>query len=61
MDEPGSSLDKENRKIVYKLINHLINDNNTIVIVSYDPEIIKMSSRLIIFDKGSIIKNERYN
>ena len=47
LDEPTSALDKEMKKDVLKLINDLVKENMTLIIVSHEEEFIKKVSNKI--------------
>lgn len=46
-DEPTGSLDKENKEVVFSLLKKLQTMGKTIVVVSHDPDLIKIADRTI--------------
>ena len=60
MDEPTSSLDNEIKKKVIKLIDEISKTKN-ILIITHDLELLDNLDRIIVLDKGNIIKNENVN
>ena len=60
MDEPTSSLDNEIKKKVIKLIDEISKTKN-ILIITHDLDLLDNLDRIIVLDKGNIIKNENVN
>ncbi len=55
-DEPTGSLDIENRNIMLKLLSDEVTKGKTVIIVTHDPFIRKISDYVIELDgKGSIV------
>ena len=55
-DEPTGNLDKKNGEIVFDLFRSLSNDfNQTLLIVTHDPEFAKSTDRVIEMEDGRII------
>lgn len=46
-DEPTGSLDEENKKIVFSLLKQLQKMGKTVIVVSHDPDLIKIADRVI--------------
>jgi len=55
LDEPTGSLDFENRNIFWELINHLKNDNLTIIAVTHDESITKKADYIHKLDYGIMV------
>ena len=55
LDEPTSSLDSINRKIIYKMIKGMKKLKKTIIISTHDPELINIGHKIITLQKGKII------
>ena len=52
LDEPTSALDKEMKDSVLKLINELVDEDMTLIVVSHEDEFInKVSDRIFSFNK----------
>ena len=60
LDEPTSSLDSVNKIKVIKLIVEL-GKTKTILLITHDEDLIKYCDRLIVLNKGKIIKDENIN
>jgi len=60
MDEPTSSLDNEVKTKIIKLIDEISKSKN-ILIITHDLDLLDNLDRIIILDKGNIIKNEIIN
>lgn len=60
MDEPTSSLDSEVKTKIIKLIDEISKSKN-ILIITHDLDLLDNLDRIIILDKGNIIKNEIIN
>ena len=58
LDEPTSSLDKKSKMSVLRMIEELAK-TRTIVLISHDNSLLKYCSRLVVLNKGKIIKNEQ--
>jgi AMINO ACID PERMEASE ATP-BINDING PROTEIN len=61
LDEPTSALDKEMKNSVLKLINELIDEDMTLIVVSHEDEFVnKVSDRIFSFNKNTLLekKNE---
>ncbi|VVU95650.1 ABC transporter [seawater metagenome] len=54
LDEPTSSLDKDNRRIVHNLIISLKKIKKTLIIATHDNELIELGDHIITFDDGRI-------
>ncbi len=57
LDEPTSSLDKESKKKIMLLIDELSKRRN-VILITHDKDIINNMNRLIILNKGKIIKDK---
>ena len=56
-DEPTGNLDKKNSEIVFDIFNQLTTEfNQTMLIVTHDPEFAEKSRRIIEMEDGKIIK-----
>ena len=58
LDEPTSSLDKDNKKIVIELIKR-ISKNKTLIIITHDMSLLKYVDRVIKLDKGKLISDKQ--
>jgi len=58
LDEPTSSLDPNSKQQIKKLIN-LLGKNRTLILITHDDDLVEGMDRLIRFDKGKIIHDER--
>lgn len=54
LDEPTSSLDESNKKIVMEFINNA-SKNKTLILITHDTDLLKLVDRTIKLDKGAII------
>ena len=54
LDEPTSSLDESNKKIVMEFINNA-SKNKTLILITHDNDLLKLVDRTIKLDKGAII------
>jgi ABC-type multidrug transport system fused ATPase/permease subunit len=57
LDEPTSSLDESNKKIVMDFIYNASKDK-TLILITHDNEILNLVDRIIKLDKGTIINNK---
>ncbi len=57
LDEPTSSLDEKNRKIIYNMIKIMKKLNKTLIISTHDNELVNISDRIITLENGEIIDN----
>jgi putative ABC transport system ATP-binding protein len=53
-DEPTGNLDQKNGEIVLNLIKQLHKDGHTIILITHDPDIAKLGSRIIKLIDGKI-------
>ncbi|MFX1365625.1 MAG: ABC transporter ATP-binding protein [Promethearchaeota archaeon] len=60
-DEPTANLDKKTSRFIRDLFNDLKNNIRTIIIATHDDYLISLADRIISFDDGRIIKEERTN
>ena len=60
LDEPTASLDPVSKKQVKKMIG-LLSNNRTLMLITHDEELLEGMDRLIRFDKGKIIHDEKLN
>ena len=60
MDEPTSSLDNEVKTKIIKLIDEISKSKN-ILIITHDLDLLDNLDRIIVLDKGNIIKNTDVN
>jgi ABC-type multidrug transport system fused ATPase/permease subunit len=58
LDEPTASVDEKTKNILYRLLNDIMKDKTTIMI-SHDPYLVNISSRVIHMKHGKIIKDHR--
>lgn len=59
LDEPTSALDKEMKDSVLKLINELVDEGMTLIVVSHEDEFIdKMSDRIFSFNKHILFEKK---
>ena len=58
LDEPTVNLDIESKN---KLLNYILNEDKTVIIISHDPEIINMVDNIIYVKEGSIVAEGTYN
>ena len=59
LDEPTSALDKEMKDSVLKLINELVDEGMTLIVVSHEDEFIdKMSDRIFSFNKHTLFEKK---
>ena len=54
-DEPTGSLDHRNRNVIYQLLKDLQKQGKTIVVVSYDEDLIKLADDLIYLNQNANI------
>jgi len=59
-DEPTGNLDQKNGEIILNLIKELHTDGNTIVLVTHNPEIVKLGNRLIKLIDGKTCKDSYF-
>lgn len=55
LDEPTSALDKENRNIIFKILNNLKKDK-TVIIASHNKEVLDYSDEIIEIKNSEIVK-----
>lgn len=60
LDEPTSALDKEMKKEVLKLIDEMVKDDMTLIIVSHEEEFVKKISDRIFKMKNHTLQEIRY-
>jgi ribose transport system ATP-binding protein len=54
-DEPTRGIDVGARSEIYNIMNRLVDDGNTIIMVSSDlPEILSMSNRIVVMNSGKV-------
>lgn len=53
-DEPTGNLDAQNRDMVLSLLKELNSKGQTIIIVTHDPEVAKVTSRKLVIRKGKL-------
>lgn len=59
LDEPTSALDKEMKDSVLELINELVDEDMTLIVVSHEDEFInKVSDRIFIFNKHTLLEKK---
>ena len=59
LDEPTSALDKEMKNSVLELINELIDEDMTLIVVSHEDEFVnKVSDRIFSFNKYTLLEKE---
>ena len=59
-DEPTGNLDKRNSEIVFNLFRTLASDyNQTLLIVTHDPEFAKSTDQIIEMEDGRIIESAK--
>jgi len=60
-DEPTKGIDIGAKQEIYRLLEDLVEEGKSIIMVSSElPEIIGMSDRIIIMNKGRIVKELNY-
>lgn len=58
-DEPTGALDEENGRSVLKLLQNLNEEyKTTLIMVTHNPNIAKMSNKVIYFNSGNIVQEE---
>jgi len=60
-DEPTGNLDQKNGEIVLNLIKQLHKDGHTIILITHDPDIAKLGSRIIKLIDGKICADSSCN
>ncbi|MHA2287440.1 MAG: ABC transporter ATP-binding protein [Promethearchaeota archaeon] len=60
-DEPTANLDKKTSMFIRDLFNQMKKDNKTIVIATHDDFLIELSNRILSFEDGKIISEEKTN
>ncbi len=59
LDEPTSALDKEMRDSVLELINDLVDEDMTLIVVSHENEFVnKVSDRIFILNKHTLLEKK---
>jgi ABC-type multidrug transport system fused ATPase/permease subunit len=58
LDEPTSALDEKNAQNVIRLIRKL-SEGRTLIVITHDSDLLEHMDRLIFFDKGEIVKDEK--
>lgn len=59
-DEPTGALDKKTSTIVLNMLRKINQEQGkTIIMVSHDPEVTKYATRVIVLEKGKIIKDSQ--
>lgn len=58
LDEPTSALDEKNAQNVIKLISKL-SEGRTLIVITHDSDLLEHMDRMIFFDKGEIVKDEK--
>ncbi len=58
-DEPTANLDKKSSQFIRDLFNELKNGEKTIIVVTHDDDLIALADKVILFDQGNIIEQER--
>lgn len=59
LDEPTSALDKEMKDSVLELINELIDEDMTLIVVSHEEEFVnKVSDRIFSFNKQTLLEKK---
>ena len=59
LDEPTSALDKEMKDSVLELINELIDEGMTLIVVSHEDEFVnKVSDRIFSFNKHTLLEKK---
>ena len=59
LDEPTSALDKEMKDSVLELINELIDEDMTLIVVSHEEEFVnKVSDRIFSFNKHTLLEKK---
>jgi len=59
LDEPTSALDKEMKDSVLTLINELVSDDMTLIIVSHEEDFVKkVSDRIYKLNKNGLVLNK---
>jgi ABC-type multidrug transport system fused ATPase/permease subunit len=58
LDEPTSALDEKNAQNVIRLIRKL-SEGRTLIVITHDSDLLEHMDRMIFFDKGEIVKDEK--
>jgi len=58
-DEPTANLDKKTSLFIRDLFNSMKEDNKTIVIATHDDFLIELATRIVSFEDGKIINEEK--
>ncbi len=58
-DEPTANLDKKTSQFIRDIFKLLKEDKKTIIIATHDDELIALADKIISFDEGKIISEER--
>ena len=58
LDEPTSSLDSKSTSQVIKFIEYL-KKTKSVIIISHNNSLVKLADRLIVLDKGVIVKDQK--
>ncbi|MFX1571945.1 MAG: ABC transporter ATP-binding protein [Promethearchaeota archaeon] len=58
-DEPTANLDKKTSQFIRDIFKLLKEDKKTIIIATHDDDLIALADRIISFDEGKIINEER--
>ena len=58
-DEPTANLDKKTSQFIRDIFKLLKKDEKTIIIATHDDDLIALADKIISFDKGKIISEER--
>ena len=56
LDEPTASVNEKTKVILYKLLNDIMR-NKTVIMISHDPYLVDISSRVVHMQNGKIIKD----
>ncbi len=55
-DEPTGNLDKENEKIIFKLLRQMADEGKCVIVVSHSDEIIEYSDICLLLEEGKMIE-----
>ena len=58
-DEPTGNLDSQTSREILELFTHLHQQNNTIIVVTHDPEVADYAARIITLEDGAIRSDKR--
>jgi ABC-type bacteriocin/lantibiotic exporter with double-glycine peptidase domain len=57
LDEPTTALDGESKQAVIKAID-ILGQNNTLIIITHDPDVLSLVDRIVTLDAGRVVSDE---